>query len=288
MRTVASVKGMQRLAGIWRARQLPVGLVPTMGYLHEGHLDLVSRARQIVGPRGLVVVSIYVNPTQFGPGEDFTRYPRDLARDLRLCREAGADVVFVPSDEQMYPGRAAGDFSTFVVEEALAQPMEGASRPFHFRGVTTVVAKLFNIVLPTAAVFGAKDFQQAAVMRRMTANLNFPVRIVVVPTLREPDGLAMSSRNTYLEGDLRAQAVALSKSLRKARQLVRQSRRPLEAQRLRRLLRTFIESHPAARVDYIEFFEPVTLRSVPLVSRGTHLALAVFLGHTRLIDNGAL
>ena len=195
MRTVTSPRFMQRLARQWRGRGVRIAFVPTMGYLHDGHMSLVRRARRLVGPGGKVVVSIYVNPTQFGPQEDFARYPRDFPRDGRLCRQAGVDVMFLPTDATMYPGRARGLYSTFVVEEALSRPMEGAARPTHFRGVTTVVAKLFNLVQPDLAVFGAKDYQQAAVIQRMVRDLNFPLKIVVAPTLREADGLAMSSRN---------------------------------------------------------------------------------------------
>jgi len=214
MRVIRSVAAMQRLANTWRKRGIPVGLVPTMGYLHAGHLSLVQRARKAVGKGGRIVASIYVNPAQFGPSEDFSRFPRDLARDLRLCRDAGVDVVFAPSDRQMYavlPGQA---FSTYVVENKLSAAMEGASRPAHFRGVTTVVAKLFNIAQPNIAVFGAKDYQQAAIIKRMVRDLNFPVKIVVAPIVRQPDGLAMSSRNKYLTGGLRTQALILNRTLK--------------------------------------------------------------------------
>lgn len=285
---VTTVAAMQGLARRWRDRRVRVGFVPTMGYLHEGHISLVRRARKAVGKRGVVVVSIYVNPTQFGPKEDLSRYPRDLARDQRLCREAGVDVVFAPADAEMYPDRALGGFTTYVVEETLSKQMEGASRPGHFRGVTTVVAKLFNIVLPKLAVFGAKDFQQAAIIQRMGCDLNFPVRIIVAPTVREGDGLALSSRNKYLEGDLRAQAVVLWQSIQKAQATVRKARRPLTADTLKRQLRDLIERQPAARVDYIEFFSRETLLPVARVERGTHMAMAVFIGKTRLIDNAAL
>ena len=288
MRTVSSVAAMQRLARQWRGENIRVGFVPTMGYLHAGHISLVRRARQLVGPRGLVVVSIYVNPTQFAPTEDFSRYPRDPDRDKKLCRAAGVDFIFFPNDAEMYPGKSAGLYSTYVVEENLSRVMEGASRPVHFRGVTTVVAKLFNLVLPDVAVFGAKDFQQAAIIRRMTRDLNFPVRIVVAPTLREPDGLAMSSRNKYLTGDLRGQAVALWRAMQQARMAVRAAKEPLDAARLKRQLRRIIEEQPDARVDYIEFFEPDTLQKVAKAGRGAHLALAVFVGKTRLIDNCSL
>ena len=279
---------MQRLALAWRRAGLRIGLVPTMGYLHAGHLSLISRARRAVGRSGKVVVSIYVNPTQFGPREDFSRYPRDFARDVRLCREATVDVIFAPTDSQMYPRGDGADLSTFVAEQSLALGMEGKSRPTHFRGVTTVVAKLFNIVQPDVAVFGAKDWQQAAIIRRMVRDLNFPVRLIIAPILREPDGLAMSSRNKYLTGGLRPQALVLWRSIQAARRAVRQSRRPLPAARLKTMLRRLIERQPAARVDYVEFFQPDTLAPVRQVRRGTHLALAVFVGKTRLIDNAAL
>ena len=188
MQIVSSIAAMQRHAKKWQRAGTRIGFVPTMGYLHAGHLSLVKRARQSVGKTGKVVVSIYVNPTQFAPTEDLAQYPRDLKRDLKLCREAGADAVFTPGDAEMYPNKAENGFSAYVVEEKLSQSMEGAARPVHFRGVTTVVAKLFNIVLPDVAVFGQKDFQQAAVIKRMVADLNFPVKIIVAPTLREPDG----------------------------------------------------------------------------------------------------
>jgi pantoate--beta-alanine ligase len=286
MQVIGSIPAMQKLAARWRRNGARIGLVPTMGYLHAGHLSLVQRARQEVGPRGKVVVSIYVNPTQFGPKEDFSKYPRDLKRDLRLCREAGADVVFTPSDAEMYPGKAEGHYSTYVVEENLTQPMEGASRPTHFRGVTTVVAKLFNCTLPDVAIFGAKDWQQAAVIQRMTADLNFPIRIIIAPTLREADGLAMSSRNKYLDAEQRAQAVILFHALRAAKAAV--AKKSISAARLKKDLQQFITAAPLARLDYVEFFEPKTLVAQKTVKRGTHMALAVFFGKTRLIDNGAL
>jgi pantoate--beta-alanine ligase len=233
------------------------------------------------------VVSIYVNPTQFGPKEDFSKYPRDLERDARLCRTEGVDIVFCPTDEEMYPGKQNGGYSTFVVEEQLSRPMEGASRPTHFPGVTTVVAKLFNIVQPDVAIFGAKDFQQAVVLRRMARDLNFPLKLIVAPTHREPDGLAMSSRNKYLEGELRTQAVAVSQAIERGRAAVR-SGREIPATQLQAELREFIEKQPAARVDYVEFFDPETLQSVSHPKAGTQVALAVYIGKTRLIDNGTL
>jgi len=259
-----------------------------MGYLHAGHLSLVRRARRVVGSRGKVVVSIYVNPTQFGPAEDFSRYPRDLARDASLCRAEGVDVIFAPSDKQMYPRGDGTGFSTFVSEECLARLMEGVARPTHFRGVTTVVAKLFHLVQPEVAVFGAKDYQQAVIIKRMVRDLNFPLKIVVAPILREADGLAMSSRNKYLAGDLRGQAVVLWLALQRAQAAVRQAGRPIPAARLKAALKRFIERVPAARLDYVEFFEPETLVPVSKVTGGVHMALAVCVGKTRLIDNARL
>lgn len=279
---------MQRLAQAWRANRVRVGFVPTMGYLHAGHMSLVANARRHVGRRGKVVVSVYVNPTQFGPAEDFSRYPRDLTHDARLCRAQGVDVLFVPNDGEMYVKDRTGAASTYVTEEVLSRVMEGTSRPTHFRGVATVVAKLFNIVLPSVAIFGAKDYQQAAVVQRMVRDLNFPVQIVVAPTHRERDGLAMSSRNKYLQGNVRSQALVLWNSIRKVQAAVRSTSRPLPSLRLKSELKRFVEQQPAARLDYVEFFDPQTLVAVPKVSRGTHMALAVFMGKTRLIDNARL
>ena len=293
---------MQTLALRWKRAGTRIGFVPTMGYLHAGHLSLVRRARRSVGKKGVVVVSIYVNPAQFGPKEDFCRYPRDLKRDLKLCREAGVDVVFTPSDQEMYPGLECGDmsppskrrhvgalqdFSTCVVEDRLSQTMEGAARPTHFRGVATVVAKLFNLVLPDMAVFGAKDWQQAAIIKRMVTDLNFPVKIVVAPTLREADGLAMSSRNQYLTGDLRRQATVLWCAIQIARAAVKTSK-VFPAAKLKAAVKKLVECEPAAKLDYVEFFEPDTLAPVSKVKHGTHMALAVFVGKTRLIDNARL
>ena len=277
---------MQRQALRWKRTGVRVGFVPTMGYLHAGHIDLVKEARRRVGAKGVVVVSIYVNPTQFAPTEDLSRYPRDFARDRRLCREAGVDAIYLPSDAEMYPGKAEGRYSTYVVEERLSQGMEGASRPTHFRGVTTVVAKLFNLVLPDVAVFGAKDWQQAAVVRRMVQDLNFPLELVVAPTTREADGLAMSSRNKYLSPSQRAEAVVLSQSLQAAAERV--ADKPAKASALRAWIERKIVAESGGRLDYVEFFDPETLEPVATVRPGTHMALAVFFGTTRLIDNARL
>ena len=277
---------MQRLARKWQRAGAPIGFVPTMGYLHEGHLSLMRAARKRVGTNGKVVVSIYVNPTQFAPTEDLANYPRDLKRDLQLCRSDGADVVFVPSDAEMYPNESENGLSAYIVEEKLSQMMEGASRPTHFRGVATVVAKLFNIVLPDIAVFGQKDFQQAAIIKRMVRDLNFPVRIIVAPTLREADGLAMSSRNKHLDAEQRAQAVILYHALQAAKAAVK--KKSVAGERLKTDLKEFITAAPLAQLDYVEFFDPKTLEPVKQVKRGTQMALAVFFGKTRLIDNSQL
>ena len=279
---------MQVLARRCRQSGVRIGFVPTMGCLHAGHLSLVQRARRLVGPEGTVVLSVYVNPTQFGPHEDFERYPRDLAKDARLCREEGVDIVFAPKDGEMYPSVEAAPFSVYVVEEQLSTILEGAARPGHFKGVTTVVAKLFNIVSPDLAVFGQKDFQQSAVVKRMVRDLNFPVKIVVAPTLREPDGLAMSSRNRYLSPAERQQALALWQAIQIARRSVRLGGNGAPVVALRDQLASHIEAHAAARVDYISFFDPTSLQPVEVVKRGTQLALAVFVGQTRLIDNARL
>jgi pantoate--beta-alanine ligase len=286
MQVIRSPRAMQQLAQRLKRRGRRIAFVPTMGCLHEGHARLMRRARRAVGPRGVVVVSIFVNPTQFGPKEDFQRYPRDLAGDARLCRAAGVDFIFHPGAAAMYPGRSRGVFSTYVMEERLSRSMEGASRPGHFRGVATVVVKLFNLVLPEVAVFGAKDWQQAALIRRVVADLNFPVKILVAPTVRERDGLAMSSRNRYLNPAERARATVLHRALQRARAAVRKG--SVAAARLKADLLKFIAREPLARPDYVEFFDGRTLEPVARARRGTHLALAVFIGRTRLIDNGRL
>ena len=272
-----------------------------MGYLHAGHLSLVKRARQAVGKNGKVVVSIYVNPTQFAPTEDLSKYPRDLKRDLKLLRELKVDVVFTPSDAEMYPSGTGSrrcesadeprfdkrGYSTYVVEEKLSRTMEGASRPTHFRGVTTIVAKLFNIVLPDVAIFGQKDFQQATIIKRMVADLNFPVKIIVAPTLRERDGLAMSSRNKYLVGDLRSQATILWRAIQNAQTVVKKSK-SISATKLKVDLKNLIRSEPDVKLDYIEFFDAKTFEPIAKVTPGVQMALAVFVGKTRLIDNAKL
>jgi pantoate--beta-alanine ligase len=282
VRIVKTIVAMQRLARQWQRTGTPVAFVPTMGYLHQGHLSLIQTARKSAGRRGKVVVSIYVNPTQFGPNEDLAKYPRDLKRDRKLCAEAGADFIFTPTTNEMYPT----GFSTWVTEEKLSRGMEGAARPVHFRGVTTVVAKLFLIVQPDVAVFGAKDFQQSAIIRRMVRDLNFPVKIIIAPTVREADGLAMSSRNKYLSPDQRRQATVLWRAIQTARSLTAKGRVTTAAmtQEVSRL----VAREPDARLDYVSFSDPDTLQPQATVRKGTQIALAVFIGRTRLIDNATL
>ncbi len=287
MRIVTTVSAMQRMALGWRREGKQVGFVPTMGYLHEGHVSLVRKARQIVKADGVVVASIFVNPTQFSAGEDLANYPRDLQRDKELCKGASVDVLFVPEPEQLYPSTDS-TYSTWVVEEWVSRGMEGASRPTHFRGVTTIVAKLFNLVLPDVAIFGAKDFQQAAVIQKMVQDLNFPVKIIVAPTVREKDHLAMSSRNKYLSPEERAQAPILYQAILKAKERLKKSSGAVPAEGLKTELADFIHTQPSARVDYIEFFDPLSLAPLQDLRPGCHMALAVRVGKTRLIDNALI
>lgn len=253
-----------------------IGFVPTMGFLHEGHLRLVRAARR---QSEFVVVSIFVNPIQFGPKEDFRRYPRDFNRDRRLLQTAGADLIFYPGVKDMYPD----GFASFVEVERLGEGLCGKSRPGHFRGVTTVVAKLFNAVLPDVAVFGAKDAQQAFVIRRMTRDLGFQTRIVILPTAREKDGLAMSSRNVYLTPQQRVEAQALHRSLLLAKRLIGQGER--NAAKVKAAMRRLVRRESSGRIDYVEMVDTDELRSVKAIKGETLVALAVFFGKTRLIDN---
>lgn len=250
-----------------------------MGALHAGHAALIDRAGELAGSGGRVVVSIFVNPAQFGPKEDFSRYPRPLAADQKLCAAHGADLIFHPAAETMYPP----GFSTFVEESAVSASLCGASRPGHFRGVSTVVLKLFQIVQPQFAVFGLKDFQQCAVIQRMVRDLHLPVQIVPVETVRESDGLALSSRNRYLAPEERAQAPVLRAALLAAEAAWRKGE--TSAARLRRLITRTIATAPLARIDYVEITDATALRPLTRVPRNSLLALAVFFGATRLIDN---
>jgi pantoate--beta-alanine ligase len=256
-----------------------VGLVPTMGYLHEGHLSLVRRAKEECDH---VIVSIFVNPTQFGPKEDLSKYPRDLNRDLSLLEPLGADVVWTPSAEEMYPQ----GYQTWVEVEAITRPLEGAMRAGHFRGVTTIVAKLFNAVQPQKAYFGQKDAQQAAVIRQMTRDLSYPIEIIVCPIVREPDGLAMSSRNVYLNAEQRKAATVLYRSLSAAKELYEAGER--NAEKLRDQMRETLAGEPLAEVQYVSCADYDTLEELDVVKGKTLLSMAVFLGRTRLIDNFVL
>jgi pantoate--beta-alanine ligase len=254
----------------------PVGFVPTMGYLHEGHLVLVRRAK---AENSSVVVSIFVNPTQFGPQEDFDKYPRDPKHDLAMLEKEGVDIVFMPSVAEMYPPR----FDSWVEVGKVAERLEGATRPGHFRGVATVVAKLFNIVQPDKAYFGQKDAQQLAVIKKMAADLDMNLEVVVVPTVREPDGLAMSSRNTYLNPQERKAAVVLYQALTLAQKLWSQGER--DAQAIRQQMTDLIQKQPLANIDYISIADAETLDELDTVKPPALVSLAVKIGKTRLIDN---
>ena len=276
MKIVRTPVAMAKLAAAWDRR---VVLVPTMGALHAGHLALVERARQAAGPDGAVVVSIFVNPAQFGPKEDWSKYPRPLKRDLALCRERGVDLVFHPAAEAMYaPGR-----SIVVDETLLASGLCGRSRPGHFQGVCTVVAKLFNLVRPHAAVFGMKDFQQLAIIRRLVRDLNFPVKIIAGETVREADGLALSSRNVYLTAEERKQAPGLRRALLLAAESFAAGERGATV--LRFLLENELSGAPLARLDYAEVVDATDLQPVTKIEGPAVIALAAFFGKTRLIDN---
>jgi pantoate--beta-alanine ligase len=253
-----------------------VGFVPTMGYLHEGHLALVRRARV---ENDVVAVSIFVNPTQFGPNEDFTRYPRDPDRDLGLLAKERVDIVFMPQEEEMYPL----GFSSWVDVGKVAEHLEGKLRPGHFRGVATVVTKLFNIVQPHKAYFGQKDAQQAVVIERIVRDLDMNLDIVVVPIVREPDGLAISSRNIYLDSEERKAALILWKSLELARNLWSKGERDAEA--IRQGMSSFIQQEPKAKIDYVSIADPETLEELIKVKPPALISVAVWIGKTRLIDN---
>lgn len=276
MKIVETIREVREQVREWRKQGLSVGLVPTMGYLHEGHKSLIDRA---VAENDKVVVSVFVNPMQFGPKEDLATYPRDLERDAALCEGAGASLIFHPQPEEMYHD----DFSSFVDMNTLTGGLCGKTRPIHFRGVCTVVAKLFNIVMPDKAYFGQKDAQQLAVIRHMVSDLNFGIEIVGCPIIREEDGLAKSSRNTYLSSDERQAALVLSRSLREARALLEAGEK--EAQKLRSTITATINSEPLAKIDYVEVVDWNTLEPVATIDGPVLVAIAVYIGKTRLIDN---
>ncbi len=279
MELVLDPHQMQDQAGQWRAQGLKIALVPTMGFFHQGHLSLMEYAR---GAADRLVVSLFVNPTQFGPAEDYQQYPRDPERDAALAREVGVDVLFTPTAEQMYPR----GFRTYVAVEGLTQGLCGASRPGHFRGVATVVLKLFNLVQPHTAVFGEKDYQQLMVIRRLVADLDLPITVVGRPIFREPDGLAMSSRNAYLNQAERQSALCLYRSILAARELVAAGEDSRE--RILGAVREIITQTPHTRIDYVALVDPRTLEEVETLQGRARLALAVWVGKTRLIDNSLL
>jgi pantoate--beta-alanine ligase len=260
-------------------RPAPVGFVPTMGYLHEGHLSLARRAR---AENATVVLSVFVNPTQFGPHEDYAQYPRDLARDRALAAEVGVDVLFVPTVEEMYPP----GWATWVEVEGVSRRWEGERRPGHFRGVATIVLKLFLAVRPTRAYFGEKDYQQLLVVRRLAADLPLDLEIVGCPTVREPDGLALSSRNTYLDPPARAQAVALSRALARAQALLSAGERRGPA--LEAAMQAELAAYPQVRVDYAAVVDAATLEPLPYIDREARALIAAYVGSVRLIDNAPL
>ncbi len=271
-----SVQEVRKLTSNWKKRGFSVGLVPTMGYLHPGHISLIERARK---ENDMVVVSIFVNPMQFGPNEDLDKYPRDMAHDREVCEKAGADLIFAPDTSEMYPSENLA----FVDIKELSGGLCGAKRPGHFRGVCTVVSKLFNIVLPDRAYFGEKDAQQLAIIRRMVKDLNFGTAIVSCPIVREPDGLAMSSRNLYLSPEERKAALSLSRSLNAAKELMRKGEK--NAVKIREMIVAGISAEPLARIDYAEIVDSADLKPVDNIEKPVLAAVAVYFGKTRLIDN---
>ncbi|OGW39411.1 MAG: pantoate--beta-alanine ligase [Nitrospirae bacterium GWC2_56_14] len=276
MKIITTIAEMRSLSGSHRMQGKKLGFVPTMGFLHEGHLSLMGRARQ---ENDIVVASIFVNPTQFGPKEDLDRYPRDAAGDQAKCETSGVDVLFMPQVSEMYPEKP----DVFVAVEGVSEVLEGALRPGHFRGVATVVAKLFNIIQPHRAYFGQKDFQQCVVIKRMVAGLNLDVEVAVLPTVREQDGLAMSSRNSYLSAEERRVASTIWRALSEGERLFRIGQR--DAVALQGAVRSILLQQPGISVDYVEIVDPDGLRSKAVVEDRTLILVAVRVGRTRLIDN---
>jgi pantoate--beta-alanine ligase len=276
MKVVKTIQEVRAQVQAWRKEGLTVGLVPTMGYLHEGHQSLI---RKSVSENDRTVVSVFVNPIQFGPNEDLEAYPRDLNRDMKAVEEAGGDLIFHPEPSEMYPGH----FTSFIDTTETTELLCGAVRPIHFRGVCTVVGKLFNIVLPDKAYFGQKDAQQLATIRRFVRDLNFPVEIVACPIVREEDGLAKSSRNTYLNPQERQAALILSKSLKLGKAAIEQGER--SAQRIIDIIRQNLQTEPLARIDYVEVVDFENIQRVETIQGETLVAIAVYIGKTRLIDN---
>lgn len=276
MKIVSTVEQVREEVKKWRQQGLTVGLVPTMGYLHEGHKSLIDKA---VAQNDKVVVSVFVNPIQFGPTEDLATYPRDLERDAALCEDAGAALIFHPEKEDMY----FDDFCTYIDMDGLTKGLCGKTRPIHFRGVCTVVGKLFNIVHPNRAYFGQKDAQQLAVVRRMVRDLNFDLEIVGCPIIREEDGLAKSSRNTYLSEEERKAAVILHKGLVKGEEMVSAGEK--DVKKVLDAITEIIESEPLARIDYVEAVDFDNIETIDTIEGSVLVAVAVYIGKTRLIDN---
>ncbi len=277
IKIIRSIKKMQ-VATRLLARNKTIGLVPTMGYLHEGHLSLIKKAKKHADK---VIVTIFVNPTQFGPNEDLSKYPRDEKGDINKIKQAGGDIVFIPKRDSIYPD----GYETYVNCEKITQVLEGKSRPTHFRGVTTIVAKLFNIIRPDVAVFGQKDFQQAMVLKKMVGDLDYPIKMIIAPTVRERDGLAMSSRNKYFDNIQRKEAVCLYRALKTAKQLIKTDN-ITDASKLRATMKRIIKKIcPSAKIDYIAFTDFETLKVVKNINKNTICSLAVKLHNVRLIDN---
>lgn len=276
MKIVGTVKEVRDLVKGWKREGLSVGFVPTMGYLHEGHGSLITKARE---NNDKVVVSIFVNPMQFGPTEDLESYPRDLEKDSKYCESLGADLIFHPEPEEMYHD----DFSSYVDMSVLTEELCGLSRPVHFRGVCTVVNKLFNIVQPDRAYFGQKDAQQLAVIKHMVQDLNMDVEVIGCPIIREEDGLAKSSRNTYLSAEERQAALILSKTINLANELIIQGE--TDANLIVSKMKANIETEPMAKIDYVKAVDGLTMQQVDVIKKPTLIAMAVYIGKTRLIDN---
>ncbi len=276
MNISGSISEVRQIVKEWRKEGLTVGFVPTMGYLHEGHKSLIDKA---VKENDRVVVSVFVNPIQFGPTEDLASYPRDLERDAKLCEEAGANLIFHPEKEEMY----FDDFSSFVEVQGVSKGLCGKSRPIHFRGVCTVVTKLFNIVKPDRAYFGQKDAQQLAVVKRMVRDLNMDIEIIGCPIIREEDGLAKSSRNTYLSPEERKAAVILSKSLKLGKEAIEKGER--DSKKIIDIITNNINTEKLAKIDYVEIVDPLSIENIDKIENSALVAMAVYIGKTRLIDN---
>lgn len=274
MKVTTTISETREQIRAWKKEGCTIGLVPTMGYLHEGHASLIKKCRE---ENDKVVVSVFVNPTQFGPNEDLEDYPRDFERDCALCESIGADLIFHPEPEEMYQNACA-----YVNIETLSSTLCGKTRPIHFRGVCTVVSKLFNIVTPDNAYFGQKDAQQLAIIKKMVKDLNFDIRIVGCPIIRESDGLAKSSRNTYLNPQERQAALCLSRAVKKGQEIIQKG---CSSESVLCEMRKFVEAEPLSKIDYISIVDALTMQPVETVEQDVLVAMAVYIGKTRLIDN---